>query len=55
MWAELFLENKDFTLYELDTYIESLNTYRDAIARGDRETLTALLEEGKRRKEEVDG
>ena len=55
MWAELFLENRDFTLYELDTYIESLTAYRDAIARGDGETLTALLEEGKRRKEEVDG
>ncbi len=55
MWAELFLENKDFTLQELDTYIKSLNTYRDAIARSDMDTLTALLAEGKRRKEEVDG
>ncbi len=55
MWAELFMENKDFTLSELDTYIESLTAYRDAIAADDLETLTALLEEGKRRKEEVDG
>ena len=55
MWAELFLENKDNVLHELDLYIDSLRSYRDAIACEDRETLTQLLEEGKRRKEEVDG
>ena len=55
MWAELFLENKDNTLFELDTYIQSLTAYRDALANDDLDTLTALLEEGKRRKEEVDG
>ena len=55
MWAELFLDNQDFTLQELDTYITSLKQYREAIANGDRDTLIALLEEGKRRKEEVDG
>ena len=55
MWAELFLENKDNTLFELDTYIRNLTAYRDALANEDLETLTALLEEGKRRKEEVDG
>ncbi len=55
MWAELFLENKDHLLQELDFYLSSLNAYRDALTSDDRETLTALLEEGKRRKEEVDG
>ena len=55
MWAELFLENKDFTLNELDIYINNLSAYRDALAQDDLETLTTLLEEGKRRKEEVDG
>ena len=55
MWADLFLENGDFLLEELDTYIENLIKYRDAISGGDSETLIALLEEGKRRKEEVDG
>ena len=55
MWAELFLENREDLLFELDTYLESLRAYRNAIADGDLATLTALLEEGKRRKEEVDG
>ena len=55
MWAELFMENKDFTLAELDIYIKSLSAYRDALENNDLQTLTALLEEGKRRKEEVDG
>lgn len=55
MWAELFLDNKDNVLFELDTYLDSLKAYRDALAREDKETLVCLLEEGKRRKEEVDG
>jgi len=55
MWAELFLENKDNILFELDHFIQSLSAYRDAVANEDMAMLTALLEEGKRRKEEVDG
>ena len=55
MWAELFLENRENVLKELDFYIESLQAYQDAINREDLESLTSLLEEGKRRKEEVDG
>ena len=55
MWAELFLENKDFLLSELDTFIASLQQYRDAMAADDLAALTALLDEGRRRKEEVDG
>ena len=55
MWAELFLANGDYVLSELDFYIESLTQYRDAIADRDREYLIKLLDEGKKRKEEVDG
>ena len=55
MWAELFLENKDNVLFELDYYIQSLTAYRDAIAADDMNRLVALLDEGKKRKEEVDG
>ena len=55
MWAELCMENKDHVLYELNYYIDSLTAYRDALEADDMDTLTALLNEGKRRKEEVDG
>ena len=55
MWAELFLENKDFVLEELDFYIHSLEAYRDAVAAADEATLITLLEEGKKCKEAVDG
>jgi prephenate dehydrogenase len=55
MWAELILENRDNTLYELDTFIDSLQAYRDAIASNNQSELITLLEDGKRRKEEVDG
>lgn len=55
MWAELFLENKDNVLFELDYYIESLKAYQKAIQSEDMDTLVQLLDEGKKRKEEVDG
>lgn len=55
MWAELFLENRDFVLQELESYIDSLRAYHQAIQDNDLETLTALLDEGRRRKEEIDG
>ena len=55
MWAELFLSNKQNILNELDTYISSLQSYRDAIAIGDADTLISLLDEGRKCKEEVDG
>lgn len=55
MWAELFLENKDNLLRELDTFLTHLGEYRDAMARDDLPALTRLLDEGRRRKEEVDG
>ena len=55
MWAELFLDNRENILRELDTIITSLGEYREAIEDGDRERLTELLLEGKLRKEQVDG
>ena len=55
MWAELFLENRENVLFELDTYIDSLKQYQQAIRDADMDKLVALLDEGKKRKEEVDG
>ena len=55
MWAELFLENKDYLIDEVDGLIRSLNEYKTAMETDDKETLVRLLDEGRRRKEEVDG
>ena len=55
MWAELFLENRDNLTNELDILIENLRAYRDAMAQEDRDTLIRLLDEGRQRKQEVDG
>ena len=55
LWAELFLENKDHLLNELDIFTENLAKYRQAIADEDYVELVRLLEEGRRKKEEVDG
>ena len=55
MWAELFLENKDCLLYELDLFISSLQQYKEAMETDDLDRLVRLLDEGRKRKEEVDG
>ena len=55
MWAELFLSNKENVLKELRYYIESLQSYEQAISTHNEKELIALLDEGRRRKEEVDG
>ena len=55
MWAELFMDNKDHVLTELDCLLAHLNAYKHALQQEDITALTALLEEGKQRKEEVDG
>ena len=55
MWSELFMENADNMLRELDVLIESLTEYRKAIEQGDRKYLTSLLEDGRRCKEKIDG
>ncbi len=55
MWCELFLENKDPLLFELDTIISSLSEYRNAIANDNADTLKALLRDGRIAKEEIDG
>ena len=55
LWAELFLENRDCILNELDWFIAALEQYRDAVKNDDFETLEKLLDDGRRRKEEGDG
>lgn len=55
MWAELFLSNRENVLSELDILITSLAEYQKAIANNNYGELVQLLDEGRLRKEEVDG
>jgi prephenate dehydrogenase len=54
MWSELFLENREFLLHELDLFLDALKEYRDALDAEDSGKLQTLLYDGKRLKEEVD-
>lgn len=53
MWSELFLCNKEPLVDEIDEIILHLKEYRDTIASGNREKLTALLRDGRERKEKL--
>ena len=53
MWSELFLCNAGPLAQEIDEIIRHLDEYRRAIRAGDRETLTALLRDGRERKEKL--
>lgn len=55
MWTELFLENGDNLVNELDCLIGHLAEYRSAIVENDAVTLERLLDEGRMRKKEIDG
>ena len=55
MWAELFLSNKENVLNELTLYIENLQQYKNALEQEDEAYLIQLLDEGRKRKEAVDG
>ena len=55
MWSELFLQNKQPLLEEIDGLIHALTEYRDAIAADDKDTLRELLADGRRAKEQIDG
>lgn len=55
MWAELFLENKENLLFELETFMTALGEYQKALREEDFDSLCRLLDEGRQIKEEVDG
>ncbi len=54
MWSELFLENKDFLLCEIETLTDNLKQYSDAIRSDDEETLKELLRKGVENKATAD-
>lgn len=55
MWSELFLENQDNLLIELETLINELNKYKNALKNNNKKELFDLLKEGCDIKQEVDG
>lgn len=55
MWTELFLDNPDNLINELEGLTEHLQAYIDALKAQDAETLYNLLKEGSDRKEQIDG
>ena len=55
MWTEIFMENKDNLIYELDTIIKYLTEYKTALETDDPAFLHDILHDGKVAKEEVDG
>ena len=54
MWTELFLENKDNLIFELDFLIEELKKYSDAMKNDDAVLLKQLLKDGREAKEKAD-
>ncbi|MBQ5887099.1 MAG: prephenate dehydrogenase/arogenate dehydrogenase family protein, partial [Clostridia bacterium] len=55
MWSELFVENKEHLVSELNVLIASLTEYRDAIRDGDTDATRSLLKDGREAKESIDG
>ena len=55
MWSELFMDNRENLLRELDGLIEHLQEYRNALERSDAAALTALLARGRMIKERMNG
>ena len=51
MWTELFLNNAEPLVMEIDGLVERLQAFSDAIRSGDRETLFEMLRRGRERKE----
>ncbi|MBQ8538470.1 MAG: prephenate dehydrogenase [Ruminococcus sp.] len=54
MWTELFMENKEHLIFEIDHLIKSLNEYKEAMQNDDVDTLKALLKDGSDRKKSID-
>ncbi len=55
MWTQLFFANKENLREEIRLLIHHLSQYQKALDEDDGERLKALLAEGRRKKEEIDG
>lgn len=52
MWTDLFMQNKDNLIQELDTLIMNLNKYKEALKISNVQEMQALIKEGRMLKEE---
>ena len=55
MWTELFLDDADYLVKELDILIGHLQEYSDALKSGDAGRVRALLKEGREMKATAGG
>ena len=55
MWTELFLDDADYLVKELDILIENLTAYSKALKSGDGSRVRALLREGREKKAAAGG
>ena len=55
MWTELFLENRENLIFEIDTIIENLTEYSKALKEDNADKLEKLLRDGRICKEQIDG
>lgn len=55
MWSELFLENRDNLINEIDSIVNNLVQYKESLENNDREKLAELLRDGRILKEKIDG
>ena len=53
MWTELFFDNRDALLPEVEGLVARLTEYRDALRNNDREAMRTLLREGRETKERL--
>ncbi|HAE52518.1 MAG TPA: prephenate dehydrogenase/arogenate dehydrogenase family protein, partial [Ruminococcus sp.] len=52
MWADLFMQNRENLLFELETLIDNLHKYSDALYNSDPEKMRKLIAEGRKLKED---
>ena len=48
MWVPILTQNRDNVLHVMDTYIEKMNAFRQAIADGDEDSIRTLIQEANR-------
>ena len=53
MWTELFFDNREALLPEVELLVERLAAYRDALRDENRDAMTTLLREGRETKERL--